>query len=75
MMSVPPQPVENIGKVRQSSQARDSTEFRVFTDQLSNSPKHLPWFSPGYEGMENIFYFLNEEYKITLFSKKILFNE
>ena len=33
---------------------------RVFTDQLSNSPKRLPWFLPGYEGMENMFYFLSK---------------
>ena len=33
---------------------------RVFTDLLLNSPKHLPRFSPGYEGTENMFYFLNE---------------
>ena len=30
----------------------------VFTDLLSNSLKRLPQFSPGYEGMENMFYFL-----------------
>ena len=33
---------------------------RVFTDLLSNSPKRSPLFSPGYEGTENMFYFLNE---------------
>ena len=26
---------------------------------LSNSPKRSPRFSPGYEGTENMFYFLN----------------
>ena len=31
---------------------------RVFTDLLSNSPKRSPWFSTGYEGTENLFYFL-----------------
>ena len=30
-----------------------------FTNLLSNSPKCSPWFSPGYEGTENMFYFLN----------------
>ena len=29
------------------------------TDLLSNSPKRSPQFSPGYEGTENMFYFLN----------------
>ena len=33
---------------------------RVFTDLLLNSPKHSPRFSPGYEGMENMFYFLSK---------------
>ena len=37
-----------------------STASWVFTDLLSNSHKRLPWFSPGYEGTENMFYFLNE---------------
>ena len=42
---------------------------QVFTDLLLNSPKHSPQFSPGNEGMENMFYFLkryiaNECYKI-----------
>ena len=31
----------------------------VFTDLLSSSPKRSPWFSPGYEVMKNMFYFLN----------------
>ena len=31
-----------------------------FTDLLSNSPKRSPRFSPGSEGTENMFYFLNE---------------
>ena len=34
------------------------TASQVFTDLLSNSPKHSPRFSPGYEGTENMFYFL-----------------
>ena len=38
-----------------------STAPRVFTDLLSNSPKCLPRFSPGYEGTDNMFYFLNIE--------------
>ena len=44
------------------SGAEFSTVSRVFTDQLSNSPKRLPQaqFSPGCEGTKNIFYFLNE---------------
>ena len=37
MFSVPPSPVENLGKVCENSRAR---------------------FSPGYEGTENMFYFL-----------------
>ena len=41
-----------------SSRWKPSTAYRVFTNLLSNSPKHLPWFSPGYEGMENMFCFL-----------------
>ena len=31
----------------------------VFTELLSISPKRSPRFSPGYEGTENMFYFLN----------------
>ena len=43
-----------------SSRWKPSTAFRVFTDQLSNSPKRSPRFSPGYEeGTEYMFYFLN----------------
>ena len=38
------------------------TASRVFTDLLSNSPKRSPRFLPGYEGTENMFYFLNEIY-------------
>ena len=41
------------------------TASRVFTELLSNSPKPLPRFSPGYEGMENMFYFF---YIIIIFS-------
>ena len=36
-----------------------TTASGVFTDLLSNSPKRLPRVSPGYEGKENMFYFLN----------------
>ena len=36
---------------------------QVFTDLLSNSVKRSPRFSPGYEGTENMFYFLNNEPK------------
>ena len=42
-----------------SSKWKPSTTSRVFTDLLSNSPKRLPWFSPEYEGTENMFCFLN----------------
>ena len=42
-----------------SSRWKPSTASRVFTDLLSNSPKHSPRFSPCYEGTENMFYFLN----------------
>ena len=41
-----------------SSRWKPSTASQVFTDPLLNSPKYSPWFSPGYEGMENMFYFL-----------------
>ena len=34
---------------------------KLATDLLLNSPKCLPWFSSGYEGKENMFYFLNEK--------------
>ena len=37
-----------------------STASQVFTDLLSNSPKCSPQISQGYEGTENMFYFLNE---------------
>ena len=43
-----------------SSRWKPSTASRVFTDLLLNSPKRSPQFSPGYEDMENMFYFLNE---------------
>ena len=33
--------------------------LRFLTDLLLNSPKCAPRFSPGYEGTENMFYFLN----------------
>ena len=42
-----------------SSRWKPSIGSRVFTDLLSNSPKRSPPFSPGYEGTENMFYFLN----------------
>ena len=45
-----------------SSRWKPSTASRVFTDLLSNSPKCWPRFSPGYEGTENMFYFLNVVY-------------
>ena len=40
----------------------EQTSSRVFTDLLSNSPRHSPQFSPGYEGLENMFYFLIQYY-------------
>ena len=43
----------NLGKVFENSQ-------KHATDLLSSSSKHLPWFLPGYEGTEKMFYFLNE---------------
>ena len=36
-----------------SSRWKPSTTSHVFTDLHSNSPKHSPRFSPGYEGKEN----------------------
>ena len=35
------------------------TTSRVFTDLLSNSPKHSSQFSPGYEGMDTMYYLVN----------------
>ena len=43
-------------------QVKPSTASRVFIDLLSNSPKRLPQFSPGYESTENMFYFLNNKF-------------
>ena len=43
-----------------SSRWKPSIASRAFTDLLSNSPKRSPWFSPGYEGTENMFYFLDK---------------
>ena len=42
---------------KKKRQARLCLGFSLYL--LSNSPKHLPQFSPGYEGTENMFYFLN----------------
>ena len=33
----------------------------------TNSPKHSPQFSPGFEGTENMFYFLNGYYAFVLY--------
>ena len=44
--------------VRIFEQMKTLTVFRVFTDMLSNSPKRSPRCSPGFEGTENMFYFL-----------------
>ena len=44
-----------------SSRWKPSTASGVFTDLLSNSPKCSPQFSPGFEGTENMFYFLNRK--------------
>ena len=41
------------------SRLKPKMQSRVFTDLLSNPPKHLPLFSPCYEGTEKMFYFLN----------------
>ena len=46
--------------VSNSSRWKPETQSRVFTDLLSNSLERLPRFSPGYEGTENMFYFVNE---------------
>ena len=45
-------------RLRVPSRRKPSNASRVFTDLLSNSPKSSPRFSPGYEGTENMFYFL-----------------
>ena len=42
---------------------------QVFTDLLSNSPKHSLRFSPGYEGTENMFYYY---YSCSISSQYIL---
>ena len=44
-----------------SSRWKPLTASQVFVDLLSNSPKRSPQFSPGYEGMENMFYFLSDK--------------
>ena len=60
MLSVPLQPGKNSAMfVRILEQVKSLDRSRVFTDLLSNSPKHSPRLSPGYEGTENMFYFLN----------------
>ena len=61
MFSVPSLPGENWGEClwEFSSRWKPLTASRVFTDLLSNSPKHSPRFSPGYEGMEKMLNFLN----------------
>ena len=41
-----------------SSRWKPLTASWVSTDLLSNPPKRSPRFSPDYEGMENMFYFL-----------------
>ena len=63
MLSVPPKPVENPGKVCENSRAGENPRLRLGFSRIfsgSNSPKHLPLFSPGYEGTENMFYLLNK---------------
>ena len=39
-------------------QVKTLTASRVFINVLSSSHKRSPWFSPGYEGTENMFSFL-----------------
>ena len=53
-----------------SSRWKPLTASRIFTDLLSNSPKHSPRFSPGYEGKENMFYLLNIYEPTPLLSQK-----
>ena len=36
----------------------------TFSDLPSNSPKRSPRFSPGYEGTENMFCFLNNKVRV-----------
>ena len=57
MLSVPPWPVENLGKVCENSRAGENLRLRLVFSLIC-FPKRLPRFSPGYEGMENMFYFL-----------------
>ena len=51
--------IKEIKPLPRQSMCEFSTASRVFNDLLSNYPKHSPQFSQGYEGAENMFYFLN----------------
>ena len=55
-------------------QVKPSTVALVFSDLLSNSPKCSPRFSPGYEGKENMFYFLNVTIPARILQKNKYFN-
>ena len=64
MFSVPSQlrkTSEKFVKILEQMKTRDLAQLRVFTYLLSNSPKpvRLTEFLPGYDGTENMFYFLN----------------
>ena len=55
-----------------SGRWKPSTASWDFTDLFLNSSKGSPRFSPGYEGMENMFYILNKYLKATFnFSHQI----
>ena len=58
-----------------SSSWKPSTASRVFIDLLSNSLKRSPWFSPDYEGKENMFYILNKIYYFYLTAHKVFFHK
>ena len=52
----------DVGEHKKSVKENEAKLFGkapVFTDLFSNSPKRSPRLSPGYEGTENMFYFLN----------------
>ena len=68
MLSVLPWPVENLGKVCENFRADENARLGVgfSADMHSNSPKRPPRFSPGYEGTENMFYFLSNFTKAAL---------
>ena len=60
MFSVASLPGKNLGEVYENSQAGENLDCvsGFHWSALKNSPKRSPKFSPGYEGTENMSYFL-----------------